>query len=243
MAKHTVNIAGVTFNDVPYLTVTDGTSNNNAWFIDDATDTANDILTGKTAYAGNSVVTGVLDPFVKDISEWSSVNLATTQSGLFTSVVAAAGNARFQQDTANRRINIQYSNNGRTSGFLVKMPVNNGLAVHFASNSTIWTNTTHFNNWFGLGFDSSNFTATVSSVNPFDFGWASNRSWSALAMFFQNGGWMVADGLYCYFLDNNYNIIVRKSVDTTPTNLWFSDQASDSGSLNTNLYVDQIKRK
>ena len=178
-----------------------------------------------------------------NLDSWTAVNLSVTQSNLWVNIVASAGNCKFQQDTANSRVWIRYSNNGSTSGFLVRMPVSTGLAVHFSSASNIWTSTAGFNNWFGLGFDSGNFTATVGTVDPFDFGWASNSSWSTLAMFFKDGGWMVADGTECYFLDNDYNIIAHKTVSDAPTNLWFSDQRNDTGSLNIDLYIDAIRYK
>ena len=243
MATKTVVIAGATYSDVPGIKVSDGTNENYAVFTDDADASASDIASGKTAYVNGEKITGAMNPFVKDLSDWTSVDLSRTQSGLWTTIVAAAGNAKFTQETANSRIWIRYSNNGSTSGFLIRMPVNDGLAVHFSSASTIWTNTSNHNNWFALGFDDASYTTYITTVNPFDFGWSSNRSWSTLAMFFANGGWMVADGTDCYFLDDDYNVIAHKTVTSVPTNLWFSDQRSDTGSLNVDLYIDQIKTK
>lgn len=180
-----------------------------------------------------------------NLDSWLSYDLSMTQSGLFINVVAPAGQSQVVQDLGNRRVNIKMSNNGSTSGFLTRFPISNGsLAFHFVANSYFFTNGTYnFNNWFGMGFDERNYTATINSVNPFRFGWANNRNWSALGMFFANGGWFVADGTECYFLDNDYNIMAHLTIPSVATNLWISDQKQDTGAITDYLYVDEIKYK
>lgn len=178
-----------------------------------------------------------------NLDSWLSYDLSMTISGLFVNVVAPAGQSQVVQDLANQRINVKMSNNGGTSGFLTRFPISSGLAVHFVANSDFFTANYNFNNWFGCGFDERTFSATISSVNAFRFGWSNNRTWSALAMFFANGGWMVADGTECYFLDNDYNITAHITLDSAPTNLWFSDQKQDTGSTTYYLYIDQVKYK
>lgn len=179
-----------------------------------------------------------------NLSSWSSYDLSMTQSGLFINVVSPAGQSQITQDLGNSRIIVKMSNNGSTSGFLTRFPITNGIAFHFVANSYFFTNGTYnFNNWFGMGFDDSNYTATINSVNPFDFGWANQRNWSAMGMFFADGGWMVADGKECYFLDNSYNIIAHKTLTNAPTNFWVSDQKQDTGAITDYLYIDQVKFK
>lgn len=178
-----------------------------------------------------------------NLSNWLSYDLSMSQSGLFLNVVAPAGQSQVTQDLANQRLSIKMSNNGSTSGFLTRFPIQNGLALHFVANSDFFVGNYNFNNWFGMGFDERNFTATISTVNAFRFGWSNNRTWSALAMFFANGGWLVADGKECYFLDNDYNVTAHLTLDSAPTNLWVSDQKQDTGSITYYLYVDQIRYK
>lgn len=179
-----------------------------------------------------------------NLSSWNQHDLSRTVSGLFTNVVSSGStNASVAQETSNRRVVVKMSNNGANAGFLTKFPITNGLALHFASSSTVWSSTANFNNWFGCGFDERNFTATVNSINPFRFGWANNHAWSDMSMFFANGGWMVCDGTECYFLDNDYNIMAHITLDAAPTNLWFSDQKSDTGSTTLYLYIDEIRYK
>lgn len=179
----------------------------------------------------------------KNLDSWNAYDLSTTISGLFTDVVSHAGQSSVSQDTSHSRVSVQMSNSGANSGFLTKFPIDNGLALHFVSNSNAFIDNYHFNNWIGCGFDDRSFTATINTVNAFRFGWSNSRNWSALAMFFASGGWLVCDGVDCYFLDDNYNITAHKTLDTAPTNLWFSDQKSDSGATVLNLYIDQIKYK
>ena len=178
-----------------------------------------------------------------DLSSWSQYDLSTTISGLFTDVVAHAGGSSVSQETGNSRVVVKMSNSGTNSGFLTKFPITNGLALHFASSSTVWSATGNFNNWYGCGFDERNFTATVSSINPFRFGWANNHAWTDLAMFFSAGGWMVSDGTECYFLADDYTIMAHMSLSTAPTNWWVSDQNQDTGGTTLYLYIDQIRYK
>lgn len=178
-----------------------------------------------------------------DLSSWNSYDLSQTISGLFTNVVSPGSGSYVQQEIANSRVVVRMSNSGGSNGFLTKFPITNGLALHFASNSTVWSATGNFNNWFGCGFDERSFTATVSAINPFRFGWANQRTWSDLSMFFENGGWMVADGTECYFLADDYTIMAHISLDDAPTNWWVSDQKQDTGATTLYLYIDQIKYK
>lgn len=178
-----------------------------------------------------------------NLSSWSQYDLSQTISGLFVNVVAGADRSYVRQNTANSRIDVGLSNNGASNGFLTRFPISDGLALHFASSSTVWSSTVNFNNWFGCGFDDRNFTATVNAINPFRFGWANNHAWSDMGMFFANGGWMVADGNECYFLDDDYNITAHITLDTAPTNFWISDQKSDTGSATLYLYIDEIRYK
>lgn len=178
-----------------------------------------------------------------NLDSWLSYDLSMTISGLFINVVSPAGQSQITQDLANQRITIKMSNNGSSSGFLSRFPISNGLAVHFVANSDFFTQNYNFNNWFGIGFDDANYTATINSINPFPFGWANTRTWSPMGMFFADGGWMVADGKECYFLDNDYNIMAHMTLDDAPTNLWVSDQKQDSGAVIYYLYIDQIRYK
>ena len=74
MATKTVVIAGATYSDVPGVEVSDGVNENLAVFTDDATASASDIASGKTAYVDGQLITGSMaDCTVTQTFNWQNV--------------------------------------------------------------------------------------------------------------------------------------------------------------------------
>lgn len=177
------------------------------------------------------------------LSSWKSYNLGATQSAMFTMVVSSgSGNSKVTQDTTNKKVLIQFSNNGSQAGFVCKFPINTthkSLAVHF-NGGTMFTDLNNFNNWFTMGFSLKDINSPLTSLGNYDFGFESKQQWT-INQFFKSGGWLGYHNGYYFILDNSYNVIAKKKASGTPKGLFFTDEKSDTGGANFTLYIDQVK--